>query len=108
MYADSWVLFGVLAGDLCRAIGTAIIDDDIVPVLIRLGTDAIDAFRQVLSIVVHRRNNTDQRLELATHWVLLARPGAPCAGVHHNSPARPSTIASKCTTSHFCDSIRQF
>ena len=43
-----------------RAVGAAIVDDDVVPVLIGLGANALDALRYVLDGVLHRGDDADE------------------------------------------------
>src|SRR5215213_5729974 len=59
---------GVPACDLRRAVGAAVVDDYIVPMLIRLASHAFNAFLYVVNGVVHRGDNADQGERSTVHF----------------------------------------
>src|SRR5689334_14321650 len=57
--ADAGVFFSIPACDCDRIISAAIVDDGVVPILISLGKDAFDAFREKLGPIVNGSNDAD-------------------------------------------------
>src|SRR5262249_30064876 len=59
--------------DLEAAVAAAIVDDDVLPVLVALAQDALDALGQIPLAVVDRRENRDERLFDGTHVIRTPR-----------------------------------
>src|ERR1039458_8001716 len=66
-YADSPVSVSIATGDFHRPIRAAVVDNNVLPILICLADNTFDAFSEMLGLVVHRRDNAHERLPLGVH-----------------------------------------
>jgi hypothetical protein len=62
MDPDPRIFIGIRFGNFKRAIGTAVIDNATLPIVIRLGQYALDTFRQEFLAVVNSGEHSHQRL----------------------------------------------
>ena len=62
----------IAARDLDQTVRAAVIDDGVVPILIGLRNNALNAFSKKVAVVVYRRNNTHQRRPFRNHLPPIA------------------------------------
>src|ERR1700678_891111 len=74
MDADPPISCRILVRNLGRPICAAVIDNGVVPILVGLRKDALDALDQVRRLVMYRRYYTNQRLRCRFHSLLLTAP----------------------------------
>src|SRR5262245_52562230 len=67
MNPDPRIPSGVVLRESEGFVGAAVVDDGVVPVLVRLGEDAFDAFAEMVFPVVNRSNDADERLAIKCH-----------------------------------------
>jgi hypothetical protein len=70
LYSDPRVLLGIALCDGQRPIRAAIVDDEIVPVRIRLREDALDALRKIFLAIVDWGQDADYGRSICRHAAL--------------------------------------
>src|SRR5262249_54304565 len=80
----------ILAGDVGRPIGTAVVDDRVVPVRIGLSEHALDTAAQMTLTVVDGSDDTDARFASRGHGFLTSGPLSSLAATRISGDASPA------------------
>ena len=66
---NSVIFIRIVFGDFQRTVSATIVDNRIIPVLVRLCQYALDAFNKILFSVIDRSYDADKRLRLGIHLI---------------------------------------